>query len=256
MKYFILVFCVFGFSQAKAETTDVSSKTVNVIYQQFQTLQHSINETLERIEELYQEMSEQKKKYNQLHRQFEARLRLLEKSAQNANNPQHPTAQSTTQTGDAFAGAETVTTETATSTESAIAKEFAEAQHQAKLETLYESAFELLLQRKYTQAIVDFEDFLEKYPASAQAPLVAYWLAEAYYVQNELNTALNRFELVVEKYPDTLKYPDSLLKKGLILLELGRIEEGKKMLNQVIYLFPDSTVSALAQNRLTKVSSE
>ncbi len=251
MKYFILVFCVFGFSQAKAETTDVSSKTVNVIYQQFQTLQHSINETLERIEELYQEMSEQKKKYNQLHRQFEARLHLLEKSAQNANIPEHPTAQLTTQTGDAFAGAET-----ATSTESAIAKEFAQAQHQAKLETLYESAFELLLQRKYTQAIVDFEDFLEKYPASAQAPLVAYWLAEAYYVQNELNTALNRFELVVEKYPDTLKYPDSLLKKGLILLELGRIEEGKKMLNQVIYLFPDSTVSALARNRLTKVSSE
>ncbi len=76
--------------------------------------------------------------------------------------------------------------------------------------------------REHGQAVLDFLDFIAKYP---KHPLVAnaqYWIGEAYYVQRDYRQALVEFQKVLESAPGSAKAGDALLKIGLLPAQPAR----------------------------------
>ena len=70
--------------------------------------------------------------------------------------------------------------------------------------------------------MLDFLDFIAKYP---KHPLVAnaqYWIGEAYYVQHDYRQAQTEFQKVLKTAPGSAKAGDALLKIGYCHAEPAR----------------------------------
>jgi tol-pal system protein YbgF len=120
----------------------------------------------------------------------------------------------------------------------------------------YQAAFELLKDSQYDQAISAFQQFLATYPDSPLADNGQYWLGEAYYVNKDFPNALASFQRVVDKYTQSRKVPDALLKVGYCDYELKQWQAAKDVLSRVTANYPDTPAGHLAQQRLDKLAAE
>jgi tol-pal system protein YbgF len=120
----------------------------------------------------------------------------------------------------------------------------------------YQTAFDLLQARKYDEAGKAFTQFLSGYASSPLADNAQYWLAQSHYVQRQFNVALPEFQKVIDKYPQSSKLPDALLKVGYCQSELGNKNAARTALQQVMKQFPDTTAARLATQQLEKLSQE
>jgi tol-pal system protein YbgF len=83
-----------------------------------------------------------------------------------------------------------------------------------------------------------------------------YWLGEAYYVNKSFPDALAAFQRVVDKYPDSRKLPDALLKIGYCDYELKQYAAARQALSQVSVNYGDTPPGHLAQQRLDQMVAE
>lgn len=126
----------------------------------------------------------------------------------------------------------------------------------AQEEARYQKAFDTLMQRRYADASIAFQQFLQDYPGGRYADNAQYWLAEASYVTRDFGTALAEFNKVLSLYPQSTKVPDALLKIGFILYEQKNWVDARNSLERVTREFPVSGAARLAQQRLDKMRSE
>jgi len=119
----------------------------------------------------------------------------------------------------------------------------------------YQLAFELLKDENYETARVSFIKFIRLYQDSDFIDDAKYWLGETYYAQRLFALALKEFEGVLTEFPNSGKIPEALLKKGFCYFELGQVEKSKQLLASVVNLYPDSSVSRLAVQKLKMIDS-
>lgn len=131
-----------------------------------------------------------------------------------------------------------------------------EAAPPADEKALYQTAFDLLKQRRYEEAISAFDDLLKRYPQGQFADNAHYWLGETYYVKQDYADALAEFQRVIDRYPLSLKVPGALLKIGYIHYDQGDWTAARDALKAVIRKFPDTNESGFAQSRLNRMARE
>jgi tol-pal system protein YbgF len=117
-------------------------------------------------------------------------------------------------------------------------------------QTVYAQSFDALKAGSYSVAITGFKDFLSSYPKSPLAENAQYWLGEAFYVTHDFDSATGAFRNVLQKWPDSRKAPDALLKLGYTQLELKKTAEGRATLSQVVQKYPGTDAAKLASDRL------
>jgi tol-pal system protein YbgF len=120
-------------------------------------------------------------------------------------------------------------------------------------EKYYRSAFKLLKESQYDQALLAFKSFLKDYPDSAFSSNAQYWIGEANYVMQNYEIAINEYQALLNTYPNSQKISHALLKIGYSYAELSNIADAKKILKEVIRQYPDTTISRLANERLRKI---
>jgi tol-pal system protein YbgF len=101
----------------------------------------------------------------------------------------------------------------------------------------YERAYGYLLQQDYGAAQAGFTDFLKQYPKDSLVPNALYWLGETHYVQKNFGDAAEAFDIVTQAYGSSSKAPDSQLKRGMSLAQLGKKQEACSVLGQVATKF-------------------
>jgi len=118
----------------------------------------------------------------------------------------------------------------------------------------YEQAVNLILKEKdYTGAVKAFQDFLSTYPESVYKPNAHYWLGQLYFTQNQLAEAGEQFKAVAS-YSDSNKRADAMLKLGVIAERSKKADEAKKLYQEVISTYPDSTSSRQAERNLKQLA--
>lgn len=120
----------------------------------------------------------------------------------------------------------------------------------------YQAAFTLLKEGQYDRAIAAFQKFLISFSDSQLADNAQYWLGEANYVNRSFPEAQVAFQKVIDKYPQSRKRPDALLKIGYCQYELKQWEVAKDTLSKVATQFSDTPAGHLAQQRLDKMATE
>jgi tol-pal system protein YbgF len=114
----------------------------------------------------------------------------------------------------------------------------------------YDAAFNELKSGRYDAAGRGFDQFLKQFPNSTYAGNAQYWLAESYFVTQNYPVALQAFRTMTQRYGDSPKLGDAMLKIGYTLYELKQFPQARVALQAVIERFPGSTVAKLAESRL------
>ena len=116
----------------------------------------------------------------------------------------------------------------------------------------YESALNLFKANKVKEAAGAFDAFVKAYPESNLAPNAQYWLGNAYYTLQDCKKSIDAHRVVVNRWPQNPKAPDSLINIATCQQELGDAKGVKATLETVLIKYPDSPAAATAKKRLKK----
>lgn len=117
---------------------------------------------------------------------------------------------------------------------------------------LYRSALDSFTQENFRRAILEFEEFVVNHPDHDLADNAQYWIGECYYAQKKFEQAVIEFGRVEKYYSTGNKAAAALLKKGLALRELGRDQEAREVLEDVISKYPVSDEAGVSEKRLSQ----
>jgi TolA-binding protein len=101
---------------------------------------------------------------------------------------------------------------------------------------------------KLDLALQGFAAYLKWYADTPLASDAQYYVGSIHQSQNDLESAVKDFDLVVTNYPDAKKVPDALFYKGKALMLLGRTGEATDSFKELRKRFPTSD---LAKQSLT-----
>ena len=122
-------------------------------------------------------------------------------------------------------------------------------------EGAYLATFDLLKNGKYDDAIRGFRSMLDKWPQGRYADNATYWMGEAFYVKRDYKSALTSFQAVLDKFGNSAKAPDAMLKVGLSQIELKQTDQATATLQKVIKTYPTANAANLAKQRLESLKS-
>ena len=119
----------------------------------------------------------------------------------------------------------------------------------------YDQAVNLILkERRYDDAIPEFENFIQTFPQSIYIANAHYWLGQLLFNKSQFDDAKQHFDKVIRFYPDSNKRSDAILKQGTVLQKLGDPSGAKQLFEQVINEYPDSNSATLAKSRLANLN--
>ncbi len=126
-------------------------------------------------------------------------------------------------------------------------------------EDVYNKALDLYYQGKYKEAEKLFKKFLSTYKDNKLYDNALFWLGQIYYSKNNFKEAAKQFKKLVDmceagQLKDCNKEPMAMLKLSYSLLELGKKEEAKKVLQNLIEKFPDREEAILAEKKLESLN--
>ncbi len=118
-------------------------------------------------------------------------------------------------------------------------------------EELYNEALKLVQQdMQFREARDKFTAFVEKYPQHELAVNAMYWIGETLYGNKKYENAILQFQDVIQLYPQHPKVPAALLKQGLAFYGLGDPRNAKIILQKVVDKYPNSPEAKKAHERL------
>ncbi len=107
----------------------------------------------------------------------------------------------------------------------------------------YEYATNLIQRGAYDQAEIALKSFIQQHPKDELTGNAQYWLGETYYVRNDFKTAAVAFAEGYQKFPDSQKAPDNLLKLAMALGQQGQKENACVALRQLEKRYPDASAN-------------
>jgi len=117
----------------------------------------------------------------------------------------------------------------------------------------YQSAYDLLKEQRYGDAIKAFDKHVKRYPEGEYTPNAYYWLGETHIIHDDLDAAKQSFEKILAQYPEHQKAGDALLKLGFVYDAGGQTDKAVETLNNVKEKYPNSSVARLAEQRLVQI---
>lgn len=119
---------------------------------------------------------------------------------------------------------------------------------------VYDNALNLALkEKKFSQAITEFERYLVEYPKSTYSANSHYWLGQLLFNQGKTKLARLQFEQLVEQYPESAKRADAMVKLGKIAQDGKHKSKAKEIYNQIIKQYPEKSAAQLARTRLAQM---
>lgn len=247
----VLLLAVFGTQQAHAglfddeearrqvndlsiklnERVDTLSRAQIELVNQIQSLREENARLRGQLETLQYELESAKKRQQDFYVDLDGRLRKLETAAAATAEAPKP-AEGETPPADAA------------STKPA-ADPAAEARD-------YEAALNLFKANKLKDSANAFEAFAKAYPDSTLTPNAYYWQGNALTAQRDCKRAIDVYRVVVNKWPQNPRAPDSLIGVASCQQELGDAKSAKTTLEAVIIKYPDSAAAGTAKQRLKK----
>jgi tol-pal system protein YbgF len=120
----------------------------------------------------------------------------------------------------------------------------------------YQAAYRDYQRGNFDLAIEGFSDYLGSSANSDLADNAAYWIGESLFSQKKYREAIEQFDAVVTKYPKSDKVPGALLKKGYAYINVGERAQGVVQLQYVLHEHPRSQEAPLARQKLKQLGIE
>ena len=97
-----------------------------------------------------------------------------------------------------------------------------------------------------------FEEYAQKYADTELADNAMYWIGECHFSQGSYKSAVDAFDAMLEKYPESDKAAAANLKKALAFVQMNQIGQGIEQLRFVTSTYPgtdEARIAATASRR-------
>lgn len=115
---------------------------------------------------------------------------------------------------------------------------------------LYNSGTKAFSDRRYTEAVKIFQDFVTTYPDNKLTSNAYFWQGESNYQLKDYSRAIVAYQQVIEKYPGSDKLQSAMFKQGVSMYQRGQKDAGKVRLNELISKYPKSQEAERARSFL------
>jgi len=116
----------------------------------------------------------------------------------------------------------------------------------------YKYATNIMKSGDFEKAEIAFKEFVDTHSKHELAGSAQFWYAETFYIRQLYDDAAAAFLEGYQKYPNSPKAPENLLKLGVTLAELGEIEQGCKMIVNLKKAYPKTDASILQKSSYEK----
>lgn len=120
----------------------------------------------------------------------------------------------------------------------------------------YDTAYQTYKKRHFREAREKFEAFMKDYPRSELTDNAQFWIAEAYYGEQDYEGAILAYETLLKKYPGSNKASSAMLKQGLAFIEIKDSKTGTTILKKLLEKFPNSKDAVLAKKKLAQLGKK
>lgn len=118
----------------------------------------------------------------------------------------------------------------------------------------YNAAYNDYLKGNYDLAVASFRLYREQFPASPLADNALYWIGESFFSQRKFEEAIAEFNGIILEYPQGDRIPAAYLKKGLAYMEMGKKEEALAALKLLTTKYPLAEESRIAQEKMKELT--
>jgi tol-pal system protein YbgF len=120
----------------------------------------------------------------------------------------------------------------------------------------YRMAYNDYLKGNYDLAVESFKLYRQQFPDSPLADNALYWIGECHFSQKKYEEAIDDFNEVVLAYPQGDKVPAAHLKKGISYMELGKKEEALAAFKLLVSKYPLSEETRIAQDKIKELTEK
>jgi len=110
----------------------------------------------------------------------------------------------------------------------------------------YDLAYGYILRRDYAAADDAFRTFMQNHAGDAMIPQAHYWLGESQFQRQQYNDSAETFLDVYNKYPQSPKAPEALMRLGQSLAALGKQDAACASLGAVLQKYPKASTQVKA----------
>ncbi len=116
----------------------------------------------------------------------------------------------------------------------------------------YKFAIDIMKSGDFEKAEIAFKEFVDAHAKHELAGSAQFWYGETFYIRQLYEDAAVAFLEGYQKYPNSPKAPENLLKLGVTLAELGETEQGCKMIINLKKAYPKTDASILQKSSYEK----
>lgn len=120
--------------------------------------------------------------------------------------------------------------------------------------TWYQQGLQMLQNRNFDGAVRAFTVFLRMEPEHVYADRAQFWIAESHFLNREYALAVVADNLLVSRYPHSVRVPDSLYRAALSHLAMGQKRPARGLLRELLSQFPGQEISITASRKLAEIS--
>jgi len=114
----------------------------------------------------------------------------------------------------------------------------------------YQAALDQFKLGNYSLAVSAMQGFLVTYPTSALAPNAQYWIGMAHSGQRDYKSAIAAQRKLLTSWPDSQKAPDAMLSIASAQETMGDRKSAQKTLEDLVGKYPASSAATSAKQRL------
>lgn len=116
----------------------------------------------------------------------------------------------------------------------------------------YEAALGVFRKGDFSNAQLNFVDFLNRYPATGYRLSALFWLGNAQYAVKDYKDALASFRALVAGASDHIRVPESILAIANCQLEMKDSKAARKTLEELVAKYPNTEAAVAAKDRLAR----
>ena len=120
----------------------------------------------------------------------------------------------------------------------------------------YKQALELFNRALYAEALELFIDQIISFPTGVYAADAYFWSGEIYLAQKMPDDAREKYLVILDKYSDHGRVPDSLYKLGEISMFNGEISKALGYFKKLIQEYPEVAITQIAKETLNNLQEE
>lgn len=125
--------------------------------------------------------------------------------------------------------------------------------HKEDPKLLYDKALKEFNDKHYTDARATLKDFIKLNPTDKLIPNAQFWIGETFYSEKVYDDAILAYEEVIQKYPANVKVPDAMLKQAYAFMQIGDKKAARGILGALIDKFPHHKLADVARKKLDAI---